>query len=145
MTFTESVKYIYHMAKSTPTPVRVARWSALVAAVTAVGSFLNTMWTTAPWWVQQAKDTAHASSATTMSAVAAMTAEVGDPVASIAMSVGPELGVMDSIIQHIQHNPLSMTLIGLCGLILIWSVIAEYYHRKRAAKDTQDNGVKDLV
>lgn len=117
--------YVY-MAKPTPTPVRVARWSALVAGVTALGSFLNTMWTTAPWWVQQSKATAEA--ATTMSAVAADS--TSEPVV-MAMALPPELGLLDTIIQHIQHNPVSMTIVGACGLVLVWSVIAEYLHRRK--------------
>jgi hypothetical protein len=35
---------------STPVAVRVARWTALAAAITALGSIGNTMWTERPWW-----------------------------------------------------------------------------------------------
>lgn len=111
------------MAKPTPTPVRVARWSALVAAVTAVGSFLNTMWTTAPWWVQQSKATAEVA----MSAKS-VSESVEEPV---VMAMAPELGIIDTVIQHIRNNPMSMTLIGVCGLVLTWSIVAEYLHRRK--------------
>ena len=37
---------------TTPVSVKVARWSALAAALTVVGSIFNTMWTDRPWWAQ---------------------------------------------------------------------------------------------
>jgi hypothetical protein len=33
-----------------PTSVRVARWAAIAAAITACGSLFNTMWSSRPWW-----------------------------------------------------------------------------------------------
>lgn len=40
------------MPKSkTPTAVRVARWTAIAAAVTALGSTINTMWEKKPWFL----------------------------------------------------------------------------------------------
>ena len=33
-----------------PTSVRVARWAAFAAAITAFGSIFNTIWSEAPWW-----------------------------------------------------------------------------------------------
>lgn len=33
-----------------PTSVRVARWAAFAAAITAFGSIFNTIWSETPWW-----------------------------------------------------------------------------------------------
>lgn len=35
---------------TTPISVRVARWTAIAAAITAFGSVFNTMWSERPWW-----------------------------------------------------------------------------------------------
>jgi hypothetical protein len=37
-----------------PVSVQIARWAALGAIVTALGSLANTMWSDRPWWVQPA-------------------------------------------------------------------------------------------
>ena len=35
---------------SIPTSVRVARWAAIAAIITAFGSIFNTIWSNTPWW-----------------------------------------------------------------------------------------------
>lgn len=37
--------------KTVPVSIRVARWAAVAAVITAVGSVFDTMWSTRPWWV----------------------------------------------------------------------------------------------
>lgn len=37
--------------RQTPTAVRVARWTAIAAGVTALGSTVNTMWEKKPWFL----------------------------------------------------------------------------------------------
>jgi hypothetical protein len=39
-------------AIETPISVRVARWAALAAAITAFGSIVTTVWSDRPWWVE---------------------------------------------------------------------------------------------
>lgn len=65
--------------------------------------------------------------------MSAMSADADAP--AMAMSIAPELGWMDTIIQHIQHNPLSMSLIAICGVVVLWSVVAEYFFRKKRKTD----------
>jgi hypothetical protein len=36
-----------------PTSVRVARWAAVAAAITALGSVFDTMWSQKPWWADE--------------------------------------------------------------------------------------------
>lgn len=38
---------------SAPTSVRVARWAAIAALITALGSVFDTVWTNKPWWADQ--------------------------------------------------------------------------------------------
>ena len=48
------------MSNHTPIAVRVARWSALAAAITALGSVGDTMWTERPWWKDPVPTEIHA-------------------------------------------------------------------------------------
>jgi hypothetical protein len=40
------------MSYKTPTSVRVARWAAIAALITACGSLFTTMWSSRPWWAE---------------------------------------------------------------------------------------------
>jgi hypothetical protein len=40
-----------HKKPTTPIAVQVARWTALAAAVTTLGSIVDTLWKYQPWWL----------------------------------------------------------------------------------------------
>lgn len=113
------------MAKPIPTPVRVARWAALAAATTALGSFVNTMWTSTPWWVAR-KDEMRAAA----EAVADASVTNGDEVMMTMAAAAPDPSLYEKSLLYIQHNNVSVALMVGCGVLIIFSAIMEYRHRK---------------
>ena len=102
------------MSKSTPTPVRVARWSALAAAITALGSIINTVWTSEPWWVKR-HDAIHQ--------------VAGTKSLELTMSAAPDPSPYEYFIQYIHTNPISSSLIAVSAIVMMWYTYMEYRHR----------------
>jgi hypothetical protein len=113
---------------TTPTAVRVARWSALAAAAAAASSFLNTMWTSAPWWSK------HAEAKAASAHVSSMMAEGGgNTTASVAMAMR-EPDIIDKMFLYVQHNQTAVAFMVVSGMVIAVSAVMEYYHRKHDAE-----------
>ena len=108
-------------SKNTPVAVTVARWSALAAGVTALGSILNTMWTEAPWWVQRA-DAAKVSPEIKMMAA--------DEVMPMMAMSAPAPSFYDVAMAKISTSPIAVTLVAVSALVIVGSLVMEYHHRK---------------
>lgn len=110
--FLSSWLIFIYMAKTIPVPVLVARWSALAAGTTALGSVINTLWTSEPWWVKTEAE--RAVNVKTM----ALTASA------------PSLDLYQKAWQFVHHYPIASALIIICGFVLVWSLMTEYHHHK---------------
>ena len=126
------------MENKTPTSVRVARWSALAAAITALGSIVNTMWTERPWWKEppiapivhtaiQPKSEASGYH-TTAPMTFANTAMIKREVASVPTEV--KLSLWD----RINSISVSTWLIVASSGVGFVSAAVEYFHRRNAKK-----------
>jgi hypothetical protein len=134
-----------------PTSVRVARWAAIAAAITAIGSVFNTVWVEKPWW-KEAPPTPIVRESLERSAPprAYYRSEAGEgsPVSgarapasievpeAMVMSTasGPEPTLWESFLIKLKTHPVSTWLIlgsVLIGAIWIGVEIYEHYKKKK--------------
>jgi len=121
------------MSKSTPTAVRVARWSALAAGVAAFGSFLNTMWTSEPWWYSRIVEKRESAHPTVNAMMSSSDSFVDGITPTMAMSA-PDPTLYEKFLLYAQHNQLAVSLIVACGLVIVGSTVIEYFHSKKHKK-----------
>ena len=122
---------------NTPTAVRVARWTAIAAFGAALGSFLNTMWTSAPWWVKTSEERAAEHASSTSAHISSLGTTPDDAPMSMMMSVSePEL--YEKVMLYIQHHTSVTALIVVSGLIGLVAMYIEYKHRKKV-KEVSEN------
>lgn len=108
--------------KETPTAVRVARWTAAAAAITAFGTICNTFIEKRPWFLggEPEKPT---------KMVSAMMPESMN--SAVTMSAAPDMGIWTGFLNFMKYSPVSFwTIFGSLSLLAIYLVFEFLHHRR---------------
>lgn len=130
---------------STPTTVRVARWAAIAALITAAGSMFNTVWTEKPWWKEEAPTPIAAEAFTSpngthrvrpapsrATAAETMSVEASEGAPMMTMSPSPEPTLWQKTQWYFENHTTATWLVAGSFLIgLGWLVSELFFHRKK--------------
>lgn len=135
----------------TPTAVRVARWTAVAASVTALGTIGNTFIEKRPWFLggdepraivvsttpNNTKPEIYEASPTVRFNVPNEAAFDGGGMNSVAMLNTPDMGMWINFLNFVVYSPFqAWTIIGSILLIVIFSII-EFFHRRKKKTELQ--------
>jgi hypothetical protein len=120
--------------QQTPTAVRVARWTTIAAAVTALGSFFNTMWTERPWWKEPPPSPIVAPVSPPKNdynvGVSGLGFSMKDETAPTT-AAAPRLSLWEKFLNQLQRSPTATWIMIAAGAIGISSLVYELLWKRR--------------